>query len=153
MKIRTDEHVSPSIVSAVRAIALSDGWEITSVFESGDRSKDDVHWVTKFSKEDGEAILSADRDFLSQPPQVVAIFNTGMKVIHLPPKWGSSKGVLQAAHILNWWPRIETTLKAMKSRECYRPPWNLNERGALKKISIDYAGAHKKLKKARRRTS
>lgn len=37
MKIRADEHVSPKIITAVREVALSEGWELSSVWESG-------HW-------------------------------------------------------------------------------------------------------------
>ena len=95
--------------------------------------------------------MSADRDFLSRPPQVVAVFNTGLKVIHLPPKWGSARRALQAAHILLWWSRIESVIELMKPRECYRPPWNLTESGKLKRVPMDYASAQKKLKKASRK--
>jgi hypothetical protein len=153
LKIRADEHVATSIVSAVREIALRDEWKISSVYDSGDRGAEDEHWITKFSKEGGNAILSADRGILSQPPQVIAVFDTGMKVIHLPPKWANSRGVLQAAHILLWWSRIEATIEEMRPRECYRPPWNLSESGKLKRIPIDYAAARKKIKKASRRPS
>lgn len=97
----------------------------------------------------GHAILSADRDFLENPPQVDAVFRTGAKVIHLPPKWGQAKGRLQAAHILMWWDRIERCVTTMQARQCYRPPWNINEVGELHKVAIDFQSAQKKLKKAR----
>lgn len=155
MKLRADEHVSKFIVKAVREIALSPGWEFTSIHEVGDTGTADVHWITKFADEDGDGIISADRDFLSLEPQVNAVFDTGLRVIHMPPKWGHQKGHLQAAHILQWWGNIEDTLSTMKPRECYRPTWNI--RGAdmlvMKKITIDFAKAQKKRKKARKRTN
>src|SRR3546814_6654109 len=58
-----------------------------------------------FMSDGGDAILTADRDFLENAPQVEAVFNTGAKVIHLPAKWGQARGTLQAAHILMWWSR------------------------------------------------
>lgn len=142
--------MAPAIVQAVRDIALSAGWKIDSVFDAGDRGCSDVHWITAFMETGGDAILSADRDFLENPPQVVAVFNTGAKVIHLPPKWGQAKGRLQAAHILMWWERIEECIKEMKARECFRPPWNINDTGTMQKVAIDFQTAHKKLKKANR---
>lgn len=151
MKIRADEHVAPAIIAILRAIALSPEHELDSVFSAGDRGSSDVHWITKFSGEGGEAILTADTDFIKNPPQVAAVFNTGVKVIHLPPKWAGAEGRLQAAHLLLWWARIETTLKAMKPRECYRPPWNLQESGEMQKVDIDFQSASKKLKKAGRK--
>src|SRR3546814_17813071 len=85
----------------------------------------------------GDAILTADRDFLENTPQVEAVFNTGAKVIHLPAKWGQARGTLQAAHILMWWSRIEECIATMKPRQCFRPPWNIIETGAMQQVAID----------------
>lgn len=153
MIVRADEHVSPSIVDAIQRIALSPGWEISSTLRVGDRGKSDVHWITKFASEGGDAILSADRDFLTLEPQVNAVFDTGLRVIHLPSKWGSATRYLQAAHILQWWKRIEKSISSMKPRECYSPKWNIVETGELKKITIDFQKAQKKRKKLRKQQS
>ena len=142
-----------AIVRAVRDIAVSDdSWEISSVKEVGDQGKSDVHWITKFAQEGGDAILSADKDFLKTPPQVMAVSQTGMKVIYLPPQWQNAEGRLQASHILLWWKRIEQAVADMKLRECYKPPWNISETGKMVKVDIDYHGANQKLKKANRRS-
>jgi hypothetical protein len=133
-------------------MALSPGWELTSVYDTGDRGAEDEHWITRFAREGGHAILTADTDFLRVPAQVQAVFETGIRVIHLPSKWANSKSYMQASHILQWWPRIEKQVAMMKPRECFQPPWNLQETGELKRVQIDYAKAQKKLKKAARRT-
>ncbi|MGM0583380.1 MAG: hypothetical protein ACQEUZ_01850 [Pseudomonadota bacterium] len=132
---------------------LSPGWELSSVLRVGHGGDDDEHWITKFAQEGGDAILSADRDFLNLAPQVNAVFETGLRVIHLPHNWGQAKGYLQAAHILQWWPRIEEVLKAMKARECFRPDWNMSERGKLKKVSINFQKAQKQRKRDRKRAA
>ncbi|WP_149754642.1 DUF5615 family PIN-like protein [Roseivivax sediminis] len=151
MRIRADEHVAPAIVDAVRDLALSDGWELSSVHSAGHRGRDDVHWITAFSEEGGDAILTADTDFLKLEPQVSAVFNTGLKVIHLPRRWSSARGTLQAAHLLMWWPRIEDTLRTMSGRECFSPDWNLKEpKDNLRKVKIDFETARKKKKKSSR---
>lgn len=154
MRVRADEHVSPEIVATVCRVCLSPDWALDHVYEVGDEGAQDQHWITRFAEAGGSAILTADRDFCSKAPQVVAVFNTGMKVIHLPPKWGTAKCHMQAAHILLWWPRIEGQIQSMRKRECYRPPWNLNSQsGEFKKVEIDFAKAHKKLRKAKRRSA
>jgi len=153
MKVRADEHVSSEIVRAVREMALSPGWEISSVIDVGDRSLDDVHWITRFADQGGHAIITADTDFFKKPAQVIAVFTTGIRVIHFPPKWANADRRLQAAHTLFWWRRIEEQIASMKGRECYRTPWNVIETGKLAKVPIDYAEAHKKHKKAARRSS
>jgi hypothetical protein len=153
VRVCADEHVSPEIVHAVREMALSQDWEITSVIEEGDGGSADDHWITRFARQGGSAILSADTDFLKVPVQVVAVFNTGVRVIHLPARWANAPCHMQASHILQWWKRIEIQIKVMKGRECYQPTWNLVDTGELKRIQIDYAEAHKKLKKANRRST
>lgn len=149
MKVRADEHVSPEIVEVVCRLGLSSVFQFDHIYDSGDRGTEDEHWITRFANSGGGAIITADSDFASKPPQVVAVFKTGMKVMHLPHKWGMASGYLQAAHILLWWPRIERQLQIMKPRECYRPEWNISgETGQFKKVDIDFAKAHKKLKKS-----
>jgi PIN like domain len=150
VRIRTDEHVSPAIVEVIRALALSSGWELTSVLDF-DRGADDVHWIARFARESGDAIISGDTDFLKVPQQVSAVFATGMKVIHLPSRWSNAKGHLQAAHLLLWWPRIEAKIATMNSRQCFRPSWNINETGELAQVSIDFQTAQRKARRASRR--
>lgn len=147
MKIRCDEHVSPLIVAAVRELALSPGWDISSVLTVGHGGDADDHWITKFASEGGSAILTADRDFFTLHPQVNAVFDTGIKVIHMPKKWGQAKCHLQAAHILQWWERIEGKISQMEPRECYRPDWNIRETGEIKRVKLDFQKAQKARKK------
>lgn len=147
MKIRADEHVSPKIVEAIRDIALSEDHAISSVIEVHDDGASDVHWITKFASEGGEAILTADKDFIRRDAQVNAIFNTGLRVILLPKKWGNSSGAMQAAFMLQWWKRIEVALEDMKPRECLTPRWNISQTGEIKKVTLPFQKAHKALKK------
>jgi len=150
LKIRADEHVSPKIVAAIREIGLKGGdWEVSSVIEVGASGSEDAHWITAFSQHGGDAILTADADFVKRPPQVKAVFDTGLKVIHLPGKWGNSSGDIQAAFMLMWWSRIEKCLETMKPRECFQPPWNIRMDGDLRKVKLDFHRAEKRLKKSK----
>jgi hypothetical protein len=97
----------PSEARAVRAMALTSGWELTNVVEVGDRSSEDVHWITKFASEGGDAIVSGDTDFLKRLHQILAVNQTGMRVIHMLPKWANARCDLQAAFVPLWWRRIE----------------------------------------------
>lgn len=152
MRIRADEHVSPSIVHIVGDLALSPSFEFTSVIDVGHKGTNDQYWATAFSTDGGDAIVTADTDFLKRPHQIVAIDNTGLKVIYLPPKWANARGYLQASHILMWWPRIEAKLAQAKPREIWAVKWNISQEGDLEKRKVDYGAARKKLKKAARRT-
>ena len=153
MRIRTDEHVSPSIVRIVCELALTPNFELSSVIEVGHGGTEDPYWATAFANEGGNAILSADTDFFRKPHQIVAIDKSGLRVIHLPSRWANAPGYMQAAHILMWWPRVERKIKEAKPREVWMLRWNITEDGELKRKKVDYAAYHKKLKKARRRAS
>ncbi|HBR68406.1 MAG TPA: hypothetical protein DEA55_03425 [Rhodospirillaceae bacterium] len=150
MKIRADEHVSVSIVRLVREMALSPEWELSSVKEEKLDGTADAHWLTDFCKNGGEAIISADKDFHTKHHQIMAIQNTGAKVIYLPPKWQNASCNLQAAHILMWWPRIEKKLKECKKREFWEAPWNVSLEGELVKKGINFHESVKKIKKQNR---
>lgn len=130
-------------------MALSKGFELSHVYDADQAGHQDEHWITCFAKDGGEAILTADSDFHKRAAQVVAVFRTGMKVIHLPPRWGNAKAHLQAAHILAWWPRIERCLTAMNKQECYRPLWDMAETAKLTRINVDFQAAQRKLKQSR----
>ncbi len=152
MKIRADENVSPKIVAMVRQLAMSASFDLSSVFESGHRGTEDQYWATAFAHDGGDAILSADKDFFKKPHQVVAIDDTGLRVIYLPPKWANASGFLQASHILMWWPRIEAKLKEAKPREVWVVKWNISQEGELERKRVDYGKVRKKLRKAERRS-
>ena len=143
MKVRADEHVSLEIVRSVRAMALSNGWELSHVIEVGDRGSTDEHWITRFANEGGHAIISGDTDFFRRQHLVLEVNRTGLRIIHMPSKWANARCELQAAHILLWWKRIERTISEMGQRECFRPPWNVTEDGTLNKVKVDYQGADK----------
>ena len=151
MRIRADEHVSPEIVRIVRELALCPGWEFTHVVDAGGQGTGDVTWITEFARDGGDAIVSADKDFLKRHHQVLAVCQTGLRVIHLPARWANSPCRLQAAHVLLWWDRIEETLKTCERRQCWRVPWSFSERSELVRIKVDYERARKKVKRAGRR--
>lgn len=151
MRIRADEHVAPAIVRAVNDIALSEGFELTSVLDAGFAGASDVHWITAFAHDGGAAILTADTDFLKLPPQVLAVHRTGVRVIHLPSSQASARRAMQAGHLLIWWRRIETQLATIKSRECFTMPFNVSEDAEMKRAPLDFQSMGKKAKKADRR--
>lgn len=133
MKICADEHVSPRIVQAIRPV-LHANWSIISILEEKFAGNSDIYWITQFSQNGGDVILSADRDFLNKMPLVEAISNTGLKMIHLPRRWARSPRHLQAAHILRWWKKIEEALEVMYPGEYRRTKFTMKEPRKLEVI-------------------
>lgn len=151
MNIRADEHVSPVIVDAINKLAPKGEWRLSSVSEVGHSGASDVHWITDFAQNNGDAILTADRDFQKTPPQVKAVFDLGLKVIQLPKRWAQAGAHLQAAHLLMWWPRIIGKLTVMSARECYAPVWNISDAQDLKKVPLQFDKAQRRIRKSKKR--
>jgi hypothetical protein len=151
VKIRADEHVSPEIVQAIIKLALSPNHSLDSVFDAGQRGIDDVPWVTKFARDGGKVILSADTDFHKKPHQIAAVHELGLMVVQLPARWANSRCRLQASHILYWWECIEKTVQSAKPREFFSIPWGFPEKQELARLKVDYEQARKKVRKASRR--
>ena len=150
MRICADEHVSPEIVRLVHEIALSPGWELSHVFDGGWGGTDDVVWITRFARNGGQALLTADKDFIKRHHQVLAVCDTGLRVVHMPKKWANERRRMQAAHILFWWNQIEAALSNSAPRQCYKVPWSFTD-SSLGPIKLDFENARRKIKKAERR--
>lgn len=89
MKIYADEHVSIKVIKAIREVGLKEGMELSHVEEKGQRGHPDVSWATAFQKDNGTAILTADRGF-TKGLQRKAIQATGLQVVLLPIKSGQN---------------------------------------------------------------
>jgi hypothetical protein len=143
LRIRADEHIARKIIRAVRELILRPGWEFSHVEDAGDRGVADDSWITRFGQDGGHAILSADRNILHRPNEVMAISNAGVRAFFLAPKWAMAKRHIQAAQLILWWPHIEKICAAAKPRECYRIPFSFGE-GKIERISVDFEKARKR---------
>ena len=143
--------MSEKIVASISDLTLIRNLEISSIYSASQRGSSDFHWATQFSKEGGDAIITADTDFFKRHHLVVAIQDTGLKVIHLRSQWANSRFTLQAAFLLLWWDRIYDTLSTCDKRELYQVPWQFGLEANLVRKPLDFQNARKKVKKANRR--
>jgi hypothetical protein len=109
---------------------------------------DDI-WVRKFGEAGGEAIIGSDARMLTRPHELIAIVESGLRLIVLPSQWVNAKIHLQIAFLAFWWPEIEEVLNTSKPGQCFKVPWSWGEtKGAIKFLPIDVQAAYKKVKKA-----
>ena len=139
-------------MQAIIKLAVGSDCSLDSVFAAGQRGLADVPWVTKFARDGGQVILSADTDFHKKPHQIAAVHELGLIVVQLPARWANSRRRLQAAHILYWWECIEQAVKLAKPRDFLRVPWGFPERPELTRFKVNYDQARKKVRKSERRT-
>ncbi|WP_299436124.1 DUF5615 family PIN-like protein [uncultured Rhodospira sp.] len=152
MRVRANEHFSPKLIETVKAVALiNSDVDLSTVREAGHQGMADHHWITAFAHEGGHAILSTDTDFLKKPQQVLAVEDTGLRVIWFAPPHGNAKLELQTANILMWWPRIEAKLREARPRECWAVKWTINDGVELRREELKFQSHRKKARKAARR--
>lgn len=122
---------------------------VHTVDEYQAKGVDDEIWVRRFAKAGGEAILSADEMMIRRHAELIAICDSGLRLVLLPHQWANSLRNMQAAHILFWWPKIEETLAASSPRNVFKVPWAFDDKRKIERVKMDYETARKKLKQAR----
>lgn len=153
MRVCADENISHVLSELLRKHLVSRDFSLETVDDHQARSVDDVIWVKRFADAGGNVIIGADGAMTTRPHEVVAINETGLRLVLLDPKWARSKKHLQIAHLFFWWPRIEITLRDSKTKEkCFRVPWGWSEaEDAIKPFSLDTQRAYKQLKREAKR--
>ena len=114
---------------------------------------DDQIWVRKFAAAGGDAIVGGDFAMTKKPHEIVAIAETGLRLVILDQRWPQQPRNIQISYLFYWWPHIETILEASKPGQCFKVPWGWEEtKDAIKLISVDVQGAQKKMKRQSRRS-
>lgn len=151
MIICGDEHVSPWITKVIQDCCTVSGNVVHLVDDYQAKGIKDEIWVRRFAKAGGQAILSADEMMLRRHAELVAICDSGLRLVLLPHQWANSLRNMQASHILFWWPKIEEVLDTSKPRQVFKVPWGYDEKRGIERVKFDYEKHRKKLKEAQRR--
>lgn len=152
MRICADENVAPLLSALIRGALLDRRNTLETVDDHQARGVDDDVWVRKFGNAGGEAIVSADAKLLTRPHEVIAIVESGLRLVVLPSQWVNAKKNVQISFLFYWWPHIEAVLAGSRRGQCFKVPWHWNEtKDAIKPHTIDAQGAYQKAKKAGRR--
>lgn len=152
MRICADENVAPLLSALIRDALLGRHHTLETVDDHQAKGVDDDIWVRKFGKAGGEAIVGADAKMLTRPHEVVAIVESGLRLVVLPPQWVNAKIHVQISFLFFWWPHIEAVLASSKPGQCFKVPWSWGETAnAIKSITVDAQAAYRKAKKADRR--
>lgn len=152
MRICADENVAPLLSALIRDALLGRQHILETVDDHQAKGVDDDIWVRKFGKAGGEAIVGADAKMLTRPHEVVAITESGLRLIVLPSQWVNAKINVQISYLFYWWPHIEATLASSKKGQCFKVAWGWGDTTeGIRPFSVDTQAAYKKLKKAARR--
>ncbi len=127
---------------------LSKDMTLETVDDHSARGIDDQFWVRKFADAGGEAIIGGDFEMTRKPHEIVAIRETGLRLIVLDQKWPRQKRNVQISYLFYWWPHIEEMLRNSKPGECFKVPWGWGSTDrAITKLQIDIDKAYKLLRK------
>ena len=151
MKICADENVARKLSAMIREQLLSKGNTLETVDDYAAAGVDDQIWVRKFAAAGGEAIVGGDFAMTTKPHEIVAVAETGLRLIILDQKWSRQPKNVQISYLFYWWPHIEAILSEAPPGQCFKVPWGWGDpRGAIKPIPVDLQGAQKKLKRKAR---
>ena len=148
MKICADENVSPRLVEIINDLS-SDSPRLSHVSEMGALGVEDSIWVRTFAEQGGDAVITADAKMSKRQSELVAIGETGLKLLILPTQYQQGGIRFQTAYMLLSWPLI---LKLIEEggRGCFLtlPQIALPRAPAWEKINVQ--DARKRFRKATR---
>lgn len=128
MKVIFDEMISPKIPKAIEALGIKDSWEYCSV-RNLYQGIEDISWITDFSRNNGNVIISGDANIHNKPHQLLALHNAGLISFFMEGQWCSQQLHTQAAHIIKWWPAIKNRAEKSEKGTSWTVPfrWTLSE--------------------------
>ena len=150
MRLCADENVSSALSALICEQLLSKGMVLDTVDDHRARGVDDQIWVRRFAEAGGHAIIGGDAAMTKKPHEIVAINETGLRLIVLDERWPRQKKNVQISYLFYWWPHIEEALSSAKKGACLKVPWGWGEtKGAIKPIQIDLQHAYGQVKRRR----
>ena len=148
MRLCADENVGPALTRLIRDTILSKKHQLDTVDDYAARGVDDQVWVRRYADAGGEAIIGADNAMTRKPHEIVAIVETGLRLVILDERWPRERLHLQASYLFYWWPHIEAVLETMRPGTVSKVPWGWGRADdAIKPVRLDAQNAYRKLRK------
>ena len=148
MRLCADENVAPALSRLIRDNVLSRKHQLDTVDDYAARGVDDQVWVRRYADAGGEAIIGGDAAMMKKPHEIVAIVETGLRLVILDERWPRERFHVQASYLFYWWPHIEAVLENMRPGTAMKVPWGWGHpEDAIRPIQFDAQGAYKKLKR------
>ncbi len=111
MIICADENVAPKLSALIREQLLSKQNTLAVVDDYQAKGVDDQIWVRHFAKAGGHSIVGGDFAMTKKPHEIIAIVETGLRLILLDQKWPQAQKHVQISYLFYWWPHIEVQLE------------------------------------------
>ena len=119
----------------LREQLVSKKFTLETVDDHQAKGVDDQIWVRKFAAAGGEAIVGGDSAMTKRPHELLAIKDTGLRLVALHPNWPRAKKHVQIAYLFFWWPHIEAVLSTSKEGDLFRVPWAWDDGQAITELT------------------
>jgi hypothetical protein len=113
----------------------SQGFEFVYETEFADARDEDGFWATAFRRFGGEVVLSGDKNIAKKPHQIIAFKENELICFFCDKRWGNQDAIYQVAHMMFWWPRIQTHLDDCNARDCWWVPMAIRDE-AFRKVEL-----------------
>lgn len=98
------------------------GFEFLYEREFCSASAEDEFWAAAFARFGGAIVISADKNIAKRPHQIMAFKDNGLVCFFFESKWAQMDTAFKAAHIVYWWPRIQSRIESSKRGDCWWVP-------------------------------
>jgi hypothetical protein len=105
VRICADENVSSRLVEIVNDLS-SGPPRLEHVSEIDALGVEDCIWVRAFAQQGGEAVITADAKMSKRQAELLAVGETGLKLVILPTQYQQGGIRFQTAYMLLSWPLI-----------------------------------------------
>jgi hypothetical protein len=113
----------------------SQGFEFVYETEFAAARDEDEFWATAFRRFGGEVILSGDKNIAKKPHQIIAFKENELICFFFDKRWANQDVTFQVAHMMFWWPRIQTQLDTCNPRDCWWVPMAIRD-NPFRKIEL-----------------
>jgi hypothetical protein len=127
MKFFMDNCISPKFTRALKILAEVQSYEIVHLSEKFNRNVKDVDWIHKLSQESDWVIISGDPRITRSRAERAAWEESGFTAFFFGDGWASRSYWIQAADIVEWWPKIVLEARKAKTGTGYMIPVKANE--------------------------
>jgi hypothetical protein len=98
------------------------GFEFIYENEFAAPNSPDEHWAYSFKRFGGQVVLSGDKNIAKRPHQIIAFKDNDLICFFCEARWASMDLPFKIAHIIYWWPNMQTRIGLSKPGDCWWVP-------------------------------
>jgi len=122
IKVALDANVPQRLVWMLQSGFGDQGFEFLWEPNFAAANAKDEAWTAAFRRFGGQLVITGDKNLAKRPHQILAFMESGLIGFFFERRWANHDLPFKAAHMMIWWPRIQSKFGECKPRECWWVP-------------------------------